>query len=58
VLELGCGSAGVVSGLPAEAQLQLQHTAIQERNRQCGSSTTQSQTPEYEHINARNILSI
>jgi len=47
VLELGCGSARVVSRLPAEAQLG-----------QCGSSTTQSQTPEGGHINAQNMLSI
>ena len=47
VLELGCGSVGVVSGLPAASA-----------GSQCGSSTTWSQTPEDGHINARNMLSI
>jgi len=34
VLELGCGSAGVVTGLPAEAQQQTKNEISQ-----CGSST-------------------
>jgi len=32
--------------------------AVQEQCSQCGSSTTQSQTPEDGHINARNMLNI
>jgi len=53
VLELRCGSAGMVSGLPAEAQV-----VLQEQYNQCGSAATQSQTPEAGHINVRNMLSI
>ena len=35
----------------------LQHTAKQEQNEQCGNSTTQSQAPDYGYINVRNMLS-
>jgi len=35
----------------------LQHTANQEQNDQCGNSTAQSQVPDDGYINVRNILS-
>jgi len=62
-----------VSGLQANAQLcfslqpgnyssltapNLQHTANQERNEECGNQQTQSRAPNDGHSNARNILSL
>ena len=35
----------------------LQHTAEQEQNDQCGNSTAQSQAPDDGYINVRNMLS-
>ena len=35
----------------------LQHTAKQEQNDQCGNSTAQSQAPDDRYINVRNMLS-
>ena len=47
MLEVGCGSAGVVSGLQAE-----------EQNGQCGNTTANSQAPDDGHSNVRNMFSL
>jgi len=57
VLELGCGSARVVSGLPAAWIPKLQHTSNQEQYGQCSNSTDYPQAPDDGYINFRNMLS-
>ena len=70
VLVIWCGWAWVVSVLQAEAWFSLQHgyhsnpaapnlqhTANQEQNDQCGNSTAQSQAPDDGYISVRNMLS-